>query len=91
MSMRGSDDQTKSSLAYSSIGSFPRSPRHGILRSGTPSFARYRVFYEWTSSLGLEVSSTSCTSIKDDARYPILKQTSYGPNPFPFRGNVVVL
>jgi hypothetical protein len=31
-----------------------------------------------------------CTSIKDDARYPILKQTNYGLSPFPFRGNVVV-
>jgi hypothetical protein len=78
------------SLAYSSIGSFPRSPRQDILRSGTPSFARYRVLYEWTRPLGSEVSSTSCTSIKDDASYPILKQTSYGPSPFPFRGNVVV-
>jgi hypothetical protein len=79
------------SLSYSSIRSFPRSPRHGILRFGTPSFARYSVLYEWMSPLGSEVSSTSCTSIKDDARYPILKQTSYGPSPFLVRGNVVVL
>jgi hypothetical protein len=43
------------SLAYSSIGSFPRSPRHGFLRSGTPSFARYRVLYEWMRPLGSEV------------------------------------
>jgi hypothetical protein len=79
------------SLAYSNIGSFPRSPRHSILRSSTPSFARYRVLYEWKRPLSSEVSSTLCTSIKDDARYPILKQTSYRPSPFPFRGNVVGL
>jgi hypothetical protein len=78
------------SLAYSSIGSFPRSPRHSNLRSSTPSFARYRMLYEWTSPPSSEVSHTLGTSIKDDARYPILRQTSYGLSPFPFRGSVVV-
>jgi hypothetical protein len=69
-------------ITYSSTGSFPKSPRHDILHSNTPSFACYRVLFEWMRPLDSEVSSTLCTSIKDDARYPILKQTSYGLSPF---------